>query len=388
MASQLFISHVSEEREIAEALKKHLEEDFEPLKVFVSTVSISAGEDWLKGLKKALEEARVELVLCSRVSVTRPWVNFEAGAGWIRRNIRMIPVCHSGIKPVDLPVPLNSLQGVVATDEKGLLDLYDSVAEAFGKQRPQPKSTFKVIAEEIGKLAGATTGPRVLDLMRDHMSAEGDADLLLHTFLGQDRDPIALVGEAEPSDRTTVFRLWTDAEYGNSIHASLGESDGVKLIRIRFTNERGSLPGDVTIRPCGSRAIAVSKRKDSSLVFDVRAPQLGQGNADGNEPLAIAARVVDARATQWSYQRRDVRVMFDIPVSDRWCPIVLNLNSNDWVRFDGDGNYYYAVDRPDFSVIAAIVIEVGTKGAVRPGPGSGVLEISRIRLSTSAPAHG
>jgi len=125
-------------------------------------------------------------------------------------------------------------------------------------------------------------------------------------------------------------------------------------------------------------------------VFDVRAPQSDQGNADRKEPLAIAARVVDAWATQWSYSTRDVRRMFCVPVSDSWRSVVLDLRNDDyWCLFKQDGNYYYAADRPDFSVIAAVVIEVGMNGdGERPGPGTGELEISRIRLSKEAPAEG
>jgi len=246
-----FISHVSEEKEIAEALKKHLEQDFEGLEVFVSTVSIGAGQEWVEELKKALGEAQVEIVLCSPESVTQPWLNFEAGAAWIRENIQMIPVCHLGSTPKKLPEPLRSLQGVVATDPKGLRKLYDSVAKARGeKKAPKPKSTFKAIAKDIRNLAGTTKGLRRITRM---CQLVGDADLLLHTFYGQEKDPIPLKKVAPLSDRATVFRLWADPKYEkNSIHASLHKRDGLALIRIRFTNHRG-LPGDVTIRPLGLR---------------------------------------------------------------------------------------------------------------------------------------
>lgn len=216
-----------------------------------------------------------------------------------------------------------------------------------------------------------------------------EAPTLLHTFLGLDPAPVPLPGEAAPVDRTHVFRLWADSAYENSISAALDKSDGVHLIRIRFTNQPGSLPGDVTIRPLGLKAIAVAKGQHF-LAFDVRAPRKGPGNAEyeqRNEALAIAVRIFDARATQWCYQARDTRRSFPIEINDSWSSVCVDLRDG-WVRFDADGNYFYAADRPDFSVIAAIVIEVGTIGAPRPGPGTGELEICRIRMSLDVPAPG
>ena len=93
---KIFISHISKETELAQVLKKHLAKDFlNFLDIFVSSdgQTIQAGGKWLDEVSHALEDAQIEIVLCSKESVLRPWVNFEAGAGWIR-NIRVIPICQ------------------------------------------------------------------------------------------------------------------------------------------------------------------------------------------------------------------------------------------------------------------------------------------------------
>jgi hypothetical protein len=118
----IFISHISEEAELAKVFKCAIENDFlQMVSVFVSsdTASIQAGENWLKSIDEAIRDAAVEIIICSRSSITRPWINFEAGAGWMRK-IPIIPVCHSGLKPRDLPMPLAVLQGLVAGDVEGL----------------------------------------------------------------------------------------------------------------------------------------------------------------------------------------------------------------------------------------------------------------------------
>ncbi len=83
--SRIFISHILKETELAKLLKKHLSDDYlGSFDIFVSSdgKSIQAGSNWRIELEKALEEAEIEIIFCSKESVGKPWVNFEAGAGW------------------------------------------------------------------------------------------------------------------------------------------------------------------------------------------------------------------------------------------------------------------------------------------------------------------
>ena len=119
---KVFISHITEERQLAELIKTQVQKDFLGLlDVFVSSdsISIAVGSKWLNEIRtEALQAAQVELILCSHDSVRRPWVNFEAGAGWVK-GIPVVPVCHTGLRPVDLPIPLNMLQSIEASDKAG-----------------------------------------------------------------------------------------------------------------------------------------------------------------------------------------------------------------------------------------------------------------------------
>jgi hypothetical protein len=73
------------------------------------------------------------LVLCSETSVLRPWINFEAGAGWTR-GIETVPLCHSGLRPVDLPLPLNLLQGIEASDVNKIEHIFKLIADKLGSE--------------------------------------------------------------------------------------------------------------------------------------------------------------------------------------------------------------------------------------------------------------
>lgn len=102
------------------------------------------GQRWLDDISAALASCRVEIVICSCISVKKPWINFEAGAGWVR-GIPVIPLCHSGIVPSGLPVPLNLLQAASATDVSGLKLIFPVLANAIGSQTPNVDFTDFIV---------------------------------------------------------------------------------------------------------------------------------------------------------------------------------------------------------------------------------------------------
>lgn len=135
----VFISHITPEKEIAIAFKELIEASFlGMLEVFVSSDdhSIGMGQRWLDNITKALKICSIEIVLCSPESIKRPWINFEAGAGWIR-DIPVIPLCHSGMEPSKLPLPLNLLQAAIASQVSSLNLIFPVLAHAIGSQTPK-----------------------------------------------------------------------------------------------------------------------------------------------------------------------------------------------------------------------------------------------------------
>ena len=76
---KIFISHISEEAPIALVLKNWIESSFiGQCDVFVSSDldDIPAGSKWLKKIEQALDSAVVIVVLCSPLSLLKPWINF------------------------------------------------------------------------------------------------------------------------------------------------------------------------------------------------------------------------------------------------------------------------------------------------------------------------
>lgn len=165
---QVFISHISKEKVLAQALKERLLADFQDLpEIFVSSdrTTIEAGERWLDEIEKALKAADLVMVMASHESVTRPWVNFEAGAVWFRA-VPLIPVCHSGMTPATLPTPLSLLQGALITEPEGLQKIYDAVAKQLGVATPN--LDFEAIGREFATVAKQIEStPAGVETLRD-----------------------------------------------------------------------------------------------------------------------------------------------------------------------------------------------------------------------------
>ncbi|HBG48018.1 MAG TPA: hypothetical protein DDW90_00600 [Cyanobacteria bacterium UBA9971] len=129
----VFISHITEEKEIAFIIKDLINEAFEnKINVFVSSdkTSIPLGSKNIDVIIENLSKCSAEIIVCSPDSIKRPWINFEFGAGWLRP-ISLIPFCHSGIKPDKLPIPFNLRKGICGNDIDDLKILIDHIGDCL-----------------------------------------------------------------------------------------------------------------------------------------------------------------------------------------------------------------------------------------------------------------
>jgi hypothetical protein len=132
MRPGVFISHVNEQRQLAMQLRTCLLECFgESIEVFVASESVTPGQRWLDRIEAELRSAKVVLVLCSDLSIARPWVNFEAGGGWMA-GINIIPVCCAGLRAEDLPQPFALLQEARVDSPIAMERLINSIRSETG----------------------------------------------------------------------------------------------------------------------------------------------------------------------------------------------------------------------------------------------------------------
>jgi hypothetical protein len=248
----VFISHIAEESGIAQWLKAQLDRDFlGGLDIFVSSdrSTIGAGRRWLDDVQKALKEADLQIVLCSTASVAKPWVNFEAGAVWLR-DVPVVPVCHSGLQPQGLPVPLSMLEGIELSNPEGLAKLYDSVGTALGLRTPNVDfpalaTAAKTLESQLARSArhvDQVHRPRVLCAATEQYASPGfgfekDVEILNRHFPGQVVVESALTSarlrDLLTSDRFDIVHLVANSneETGAVIFSAVDESTGRPLGR-------------------------------------------------------------------------------------------------------------------------------------------------------------
>src|ERR1700730_3051499 len=112
--ARLFVSFVHDAEKPASAVQDLLQTELNLGKeVFLSSDKslIYAGDLWLEKIKEALSAAEIVILMLSRRSVTRPWVNFEAGAAWLADK-KLIPVCYGNLSTDALRHPYSAIQAL------------------------------------------------------------------------------------------------------------------------------------------------------------------------------------------------------------------------------------------------------------------------------------
>jgi hypothetical protein len=154
--AKVFVSFDHGDRAVAETMKALLEQELALRNdVFMVTdpTQLRAGDDWLKVVKEGLGSAQIVLLMLSKRSIKKPWVNFEAGAGWLADK-RVIPACFGNQKKGNLPAPYSHWQGVNLPEGQHFL--------------------LKTIAEHLGIRA-----PSIFDKMLDSQKSESGLEQML-----------------------------------------------------------------------------------------------------------------------------------------------------------------------------------------------------------------
>jgi hypothetical protein len=169
--SDVFISFIHEEGETAAAVQTFVNQMLSgQANAFLSSdkFQVYAGELWLERILEELGAAKVVLLILSEKSVTRPWVNFEAGAGWFTKK-KIIPLCIKELNKDNLPKPYSSPQAIDLkyTDEQ--LYLIRSIAHHLGIREPEIVSQFG----EAMTILGGPEAIKKMDVQRGYLEQFG-----------------------------------------------------------------------------------------------------------------------------------------------------------------------------------------------------------------------
>ncbi len=124
----IFMSYDTDDLELVKAIDGILHRVFnKSVKTFIAKRDIKAGDDAFKTmLHENLAKCVVVLAICTKRSVTSPWLWFESGAGFEKSGL--IPV-WSGVKPGEFGAPMTIFQGKNIQDKAEVNELLSKLAE-------------------------------------------------------------------------------------------------------------------------------------------------------------------------------------------------------------------------------------------------------------------
>jgi len=129
----VFVSHFSEESAAADLVERLLKSAFgDEFSVFLSH-KIPVGDQWFPKILESLSNSRVVLVLLSRQSVGKRWINFEAGLG-VGAKAQVLPYTIGELRPGDVGLPLSPLQVHRLNERRRIEELLQRVRQETGKR--------------------------------------------------------------------------------------------------------------------------------------------------------------------------------------------------------------------------------------------------------------
>ena len=126
--SDVFLSHGSPDKPWVRTLVTELQD--RGLSVFLDEQNLQPGENWVLGLSDALKNSRAFVLVLSRHTLERPWVEHEWASYMAEHGPRQIivPVI---LEQANLPTFLKSIQAIHALD-RDARRVADLIAVALG----------------------------------------------------------------------------------------------------------------------------------------------------------------------------------------------------------------------------------------------------------------
>jgi TIR domain len=172
----IFISHIHEEAKLGAVVKDWVSDAFRGsgINAFLSSdkSDLPAGRKWLEVIEKQIDDSGVMISLISPLSLTRPWVNIELGAAWIR-HVPVIPLCHSRQTIESLPRPFDDFSALTLDHANAAKDLLGGIADALQIAHSQ-KYRFADFLKEMRDAARFTALLDVVSKSIDEMPSADD----------------------------------------------------------------------------------------------------------------------------------------------------------------------------------------------------------------------
>jgi len=182
------MSFVHEDQEVANATKRLIEGELNLKDVFLSSdrAQVYAGDLWLEKITAALKDSKVVVLMLSKRSVGRPWVNFEAGGAWLTGK-KIIPCCYGNLTKGSLPHPYAAIHALDLGETQDAYFLLESIYRHLQLSTVPPMPPFmKAIARAMKEKERKEKGDVVQSLRDAASDYYGSLRAALSTFEDED----------------------------------------------------------------------------------------------------------------------------------------------------------------------------------------------------------
>ena len=282
---KIFISHINEDEKLALSLKEWIEKSFlGQIQIFVSSdpKDIIVGEQWFKQIEKFLTDSDLIIILASKLSVNRRWINFEAGAGWIK-NIPVIPICYFGIEKSSLSSPLSFFQSINLKDEKFSTLLFDAISKHL-KFPKAPNIDYDLMNKEVLQAIGEYFEEDDLGYLDHIESMENGFKTIGEIFSSFTSNMVSL--QIETSKLSTQINA-------ENAHPSQGSARFLQRLSKKYSNKIDTFTKMISSSNDSYKEIVTKIEKNILFIFHYATPQSEDDINEIKKAVAIISSAIN-----------------------------------------------------------------------------------------------
>jgi len=238
---QIFISHSSRDRALAEALTDLLKSALGLVSIRCSSVDghrLPVGVNTEAKLREEVNEAKVVVGLVTPSSLVSSFVMFELGARW-GANLFLAPLL-AGVRANELSGPLSLLNALSADNDAQVHQLLGDIAEQLGMTLQKPESYVRHVAHVKQLAAGTANGPAMQPEARPSHGRPATSAEAQQLLLAGSEDPggtVMCVSTMEGSMVSTNKKAFTKS--GDPRSQARWKAAVHELVTLRFLEPLG-----------------------------------------------------------------------------------------------------------------------------------------------------
>lgn len=257
----VFISYDTRDIDIPHALAAIIKRVFtDRIRTFIAKRDIKAGDDAFKTmLHDSLAKSAIVLAICTKRSLTSPWLWFESGAGF--GSGILIPV-WAGISPSEFKPPMTIFQGKNVADKIEMLELITRISEvtnvscADGNLTNEELGRLKQLVEEVKTIGDA-----------DDANGHLEKSIEFQLPVPHQEKPVQYLIEATfPLSQKIPLQRLMDLIDKSKIHIKGGESQFSHDYPIIDTKRIKTIGNDIVLLNASERRVVSNEARQDMLV--------------------------------------------------------------------------------------------------------------------------